>query len=104
MANKKTPVTAVTEEVVEEVEETNPEVVVEVDPLQPKAGDSNSVLAYKKLIAEYKVKNPSKFETKKEGFIKKLQGKITMEEVYGANGKLTRRTFNVPNIQEKRIR
>lgn len=100
MANKKTPVTAVTEEIVEEVEETTSE----VDPLQPQVGDSSSVLAYKRLIAEYKTKNPLKFEAKKEGFIKKLQGTVTMEEIYGANGKLSRRTFKVPSIQTKRVR
>ena len=100
MTNKKTPVTAVTEETVEEVEETTPS----VDPLQPQVGDTSAVLAYKRLLADYKTKNPLKFEAKKEGFLKKLQGTITMEEVYGANGKLSRRTFTVPSIQTKRVR
>jgi hypothetical protein len=103
MANKKTPVTAVTEEIVEEVEEVE-ETTPEVDPLQPQPNDTSAVLAYKRLIADYKTKNPLKFEAKKEGFLKKLQGTITMEEVHGANGKLSRRTFQVPNIQTKRVR
>lgn len=81
------------------VEETQ-----EVDPLEPQAGDSSEVLAYKRLIAEYKQKNPKKYENKREEFIKKLQGQISMNEVYGPNGKLIRRTFNVPNIQSKRVR
>lgn len=92
--NTSVPVTAKTEE------ETTPE----VDPLQPQANDTSDVLAYKRLIAEYKTKNPLKFEAKKEGFIKKLQGKIAMEEVHGPNGKLIRRTFKVPNIQTKRVK
>ena len=95
MANKiSVPATAKAEE------ETTPE----VDPLQPQPNDTSEVLAYKRLIAEYKTKNPVKFEAKKEGFLKKLQGTITMEEIHGVNGKLIRRTFKVPNIQTKRVK
>lgn len=98
MANKKeTPIVEAT------VEETTPE-VEEINPLEPQPNDTSSVLAYKRLLADYKTKNPKKFESKKEGFIQKLQGEITMEEVQGQNGKLVRRTFKVPSIQTKRVK
>ncbi len=83
------------------------EEVKEVDVLAPQPNDTQAVLAYKRLLEDYKVKNPVKYERKREDFIKKIkaqetEGPITMKEVKGHNNKVTRRTFKVPNIQTKK--
>ncbi len=67
-------------EQVEEEEQVEEQEVPEVDITQPQPGDTPEKIMYRKLIADYKLQNPKKFEQKKEAFAKKLEGNIRVEE------------------------
>lgn len=71
------------------------------DPLVPQEGDTAAKAAYRKMLAAYKEQNPEKYEAKKERFLKKLSGDITMTAGHNPTGTI-RTTFKVPDIQTKK--
>ena len=89
------------DETQEEIQEEAQEQVRVDDPLQPQDTDTPAKSEYRAMLARYKEQNPVKYERKKEEFLKKLAGMITVQVARNPKG-IIRKTFSVPNIQSKR--